>query len=192
MLAAEDLSLPGLPARIADSKIPVLSANVYQDGKRIAAPFVVCGKTAIIGLTNRPSAMAGELPFEVRDPAQALAEVLPQVKAERIIVATSLSALEAKDLRAPVILCRPSGASSRESIRRAGWIVSIGPSSAALTVIRGLDDPKLEAVPVTAARDEKILKIFKEYGLLPEPRCACGALIDPADKFCGACGAKLK
>jgi len=65
VLAAEDLSLPGLEARIAESKVPVIAANVYKNGKRIAKPFVT-----IVGLTNVPSPMAGPLPYEIRDPVK--------------------------------------------------------------------------------------------------------------------------
>lgn len=168
MLASEDLLLPGLENRIAESKVPVLSANVYKGDARIAKPFVVHGKTAIVGLTNMPPKMAGSPTFDVRDPAKALEEILPKIQAERVIVATSMTAIEARSLKAPLVLCRPSAASKNSALKRDGWIVSIGASNAAVTKITPGDPPQLATVAVASERDPKVVEILKRHGAVRE------------------------
>jgi hypothetical protein len=165
VLGADDLLLPGLEARIAEGKVPVVSANVYKNGQRLAKPFVVVGEWTIVGLTNVPSPMAGALPYEIRDPARELESVLAAAGAAKTLVVTSMSALEARPLKAPWILCRPSAASRSAFHKAQGWIVSIGPSNESLTRVRLGSPPGIETLVVSGERDAGILEIFKEFGV---------------------------
>ncbi|MBV8501884.1 MAG: bifunctional UDP-sugar hydrolase/5'-nucleotidase [Paucibacter sp.] len=80
------------------AQFPLLSANIYKDGKRAFEPYRIFDKggykIAVIGLTTEDTVKM-ELPdnvrgFEFRRPAAELAQLLPQVRAKAdMVIATT-------------------------------------------------------------------------------------------------------
>jgi 5'-nucleotidase / UDP-sugar diphosphatase len=106
-LGPKDLSLGAeeLDRRLTEATFAVLSANVVRSGsgEPFARPYTVLERgghrIAVVGLTRRESG-DGAADFTVGDPAQALAEVVPQAagEASTVILLTNIDLESAERL----------------------------------------------------------------------------------------------
>lgn len=97
------LGRTALQARIGAAEFPVVSANAFWlSGERVVEPYTVLQvaghRIGVVGLTRQPDAQIDDV--QVRDPRQALEEILPEVaaKAETLVVLTSIDFQGAQQL----------------------------------------------------------------------------------------------
>jgi 5'-nucleotidase / UDP-sugar diphosphatase len=89
-----DKPLPVLAKQIAWAGFPVLSANIYQNGKRFAKPYAIFErgglKIAVMGLTtddtNKMVDPANIASIEFRKPAPEAAALMPELKSKAHVV----------------------------------------------------------------------------------------------------------
>jgi len=99
------LGLGALRERLAEAKFPMLSANVVvkTSDERLAQAYAILNvqghRVGVIGVTGQP-AQNDLSPFEVKDPLQALREVLPVVveRSDFVIVLSNASAAQRREI----------------------------------------------------------------------------------------------
>ena len=193
VLSSADLLLPDLEGLLRQP-LPWIAANVYRDGKRLVAPFVVVGDVAIVGLADPPA--AGVLPagLEVRDPAAELAAVVATHPAAKILVATSLSAVAARALRADLVLCRLGGAGTGPALSLPGGVLAVGPTGANVVVLDAARPEAFSTGPVRQPLDEAAQATLQHFAAPSEsaPPPSAAAVEGPLFERAGNRAAELQ